>query len=44
MRKRGEIEKDTRRKEALIVEVLLDLRDLIIKSQPKRKKVEKIVS
>jgi len=36
MRKRNEIEKDGKRPEFLILEVLLDMRDLMVKDKPKR--------
>jgi len=40
MRKRKEIEKDYKQAQELILEVLLDIRDLLIKSlkKPKKKK------
>ena len=37
MRKRNEIESDPKVYEALLVEVLLDIRELLIKQKPKRK-------
>ena len=38
MRKRKDIEKDGKRKEDLIVEVLLDIRDILIKATKKKKR------
>ena len=37
MRKRELVEKDETRKDILILEVLLDIRELLIKQAPKRK-------
>jgi len=41
MRKRSEIEKDPKTFEALILEVLLDIRDLLVRQKPKRKYTKK---
>lgn len=38
MRKRKDIEKDARRKEDLIIEVLLDIRDILVKVTKKKKR------
>ena len=38
MRKRKDIEKDGKRKEDLIIEVLLDLRDILVKATKKKKR------
>ena len=41
MRKRKDIAEDAIRKEDLIIEVLLDIRDILIKATKKRKPKEK---
>jgi len=38
MRKRKDIEKDSTRKEDLIIEVLLDIRDTLVKVTKKKRK------
>lgn len=40
MRKRKEIEKDGTRVDILFLEVLLDLRDLMVKQEKKKKKTK----
>ena len=37
MRKRKDIEKDGKRKEDLIIEVLLDIRDILVKATKRKK-------
>ena len=39
MRKRGEIEDDRHPYEQLVLEVLLDLRELLVKAKPIKKKI-----
>ena len=41
MRKRDNIEKDPKTFEALILEALLDIREILIKQKPKRKYTKK---
>jgi len=41
MRKRDKIESDPRVYEALLLEVLLDIRELLVKQKPKRKYTKK---
>ena len=41
MRRRKVIEQDAARKDVLILEVLLDIRDLLVKQKPKKEYIKK---